>query len=240
MSRDRTRDQGGRGDDVVVDENLIVDESIARGEGRAYLADSVQVTDKTTGAVSEGVSVEEVHTTGSGELVGTAVTAVNEPDVLTEEVIVREDDLAVQDSMATVDPTGRDMEPAFTGGSSLAQEEGLIERVRDGMQVVDSSGDDLGKVTYVKMGDPDAVTTQGESTPMDGGLLGDAEGLFGGEDEPKTEGSEREQMIRTGFVKVGGGGLFRKARYATAGQIASVSGDTVTLSVMKDGLVKES
>lgn len=239
MDRDRTRDQGGRGDDVVVDENLIVDESIARGEGRVYLADSTTVTDTTTGTVAEGVIVEEVHTTGSGEMVGTAVTDVNEPDVMTEEVIVREDDLSGMGTTATADPTGRDMEPAFTGGAALAQEERLIEQVHDGMQVVDSSGDDLGKVTYMKMGDPDAVTTGGEYEPMDGGLLGDTEGLFGIEDEPKTEGSEREQMIRTGFIKIGGG-LFRKAHYATAAQIASVSGDTVTLNVMKDGLAQES
>ena len=234
MDRDRTRDQSGRGDDVVVDESLIVDESIARGEGRAYLADDTQ------GMTSEGVVVEEVRTTATGEMVGTAVTDVTDSGVVSEEVVVREGDFPDQGMAATADRTGQDMEPAFTGGAALAQEQTLIEQVREDMQVVDASGDDIGKVTYVKMGDPDAVTTQGEETGRDGGLLGDAQGLFGGEDEPKVDGSERNQLVRVGFIKVGGGGLFGRGRYATGDQIASVSGDTVTLNVMKDDLLRES
>jgi hypothetical protein len=107
------------------------------------------------------------------------------------------------------------------------------------MQAVDASGDNLGEVTYVKMGDPDAVTTVGEEADTGGGLFGGG-GFLGGDDEPQAEATIRRQLVRVGFLKVGGGGLFGKGRYASADQVASVSGDTVTLSVMKDDLVRES
>src|SRR5437660_707247 len=44
-----------------------------------------------------------------------------------------------------------------------------IARVQEGMRVVDATGEQVGKVAYVKMGDPEAVTTQGNE-PIATGL----------------------------------------------------------------------
>ena len=43
-----------------------------------------------------------------------------------------------------------------------------MTRVQEGMRVVDAAGEDLGKVEYLQMGDPGAVTTEGnEHRPDD-------------------------------------------------------------------------
>src|SRR6266508_1114454 len=60
---------------------------------------------------------------------------------------------------------------------------GPIEMVREGMTVMDSDGEKVGKVEGLKMGDPGAVTEAGNEL-QDTGLLGDvAEALFGDERE---------------------------------------------------------
>src|SRR5438105_2182227 len=52
-----------------------------------------------------------------------------------------------------------------TGSSAIA-------RVREGMRVLDVAGSEIGKVEYVQMGDPEAVTTAGnQATPDLGGLV---------------------------------------------------------------------
>ena len=40
----------------------------------------------------------------------------------------------------------------------------LLERVREGMTVIDDSGRQLGTVAHIRMGDPQAVTTEGQDT----------------------------------------------------------------------------
>jgi len=53
-----------------------------------------------------------------------------------------------------------------------------LSLVREGMRVVDANGEDLGEVKFVKMGNPEAVTT-GDEADRDGGLVQDiAEALF--------------------------------------------------------------
>jgi uncharacterized protein YrrD len=49
----------------------------------------------------------------------------------------------------------------------------------------------------------------------------------------------RDQLIRDGFVKIDGPGLFHTNRYVRSDHIASVKDDTVTLSVRKDELSQE-
>ena len=122
------------------------------------------------------------------------------------------------------------------GGMSGA---GLIELVRDGMTVVDVAGEEVGEVEYVQMGDPQAATTEGNEQG-EPGLLGNvANAVFGDEREPDVPGPLRAQLLRYGFVKVDGPGLTDTDRYVRSDRIASVSGDTVTLSVSKDRLVTE-
>ena len=117
---------------------------------------------------------------------------------------------------------------------------GPIEMVRDGMTVVDSMGDKVGKVEGLKMGDPEAATEQGNEL-QDTGILGDlANAVFGDEREPDVPGPARARLLRSGYIKVDGGFLIETDRYVPADMIASVDGDTVHLRVPKDQLVKES
>ena len=58
-------------------------------------------------------------------------------------------------------------------GSSV--DTSAMARVQEGMHVVDAAGEDLGKVEFLQMGDPEAVTTEGnEHRPDD--LVGEARG----------------------------------------------------------------
>jgi hypothetical protein len=117
---------------------------------------------------------------------------------------------------------------------------GPIEMVREGMTVVDSTGDKVGKVEGLKMGDPEAATEQGNEN-QDTGLLGNiAEAFVGDEREPDVPGPARAQLLRSGYIKVDGGFLIETDRYVPADMIASVNGDTVHLRVPKDQLLKES
>jgi hypothetical protein len=116
---------------------------------------------------------------------------------------------------------------------------GPIEMVREGMTVVDSAGEKVGKVEGLKMGDPGAVTEAGNEN-QDTGFLGDlAEAFVGDEREPDVPGPLRARLQRSGYIKVDGGFLFGTDRYVAADRIASVQGDTVHLSVPKDRLPKE-
>jgi hypothetical protein len=106
---------------------------------------------------------------------------------------------------------------------------GPIADVREGMRVVDAAGNEVGRVTVVKMGDPGAVTTQGQ-------IL----------NEPSLEAEKphlppelSERLLRIGYIKVDRKGLFRSDVYAGADQIAKVDGDTVHLAVDQHLLFSE-
>ena len=114
-----------------------------------------------------------------------------------------------------------------------------IELVKDGMEVVDAAGEKVGKVEYLKMGDPQAVTTAGEEHEA-GGLIGRvAQTVFPDETEPDVPQPLRAQLMRNGFIKVDGPGLLDTDRYVRADLIESVSGDRVILRVRKDQLPRE-
>lgn len=115
---------------------------------------------------------------------------------------------------------------------------GPIEQVRQGMQVIDSTGAELGKVELVKMGDP-ARTSLGADAPRDGGFLQGVAEVFGHESEPDVPEGLRDRLMRVGFIKVDGKGLATSARYVMADKIAGVSGDAVRLKISKDQMVKE-
>lgn len=116
---------------------------------------------------------------------------------------------------------------------------GRIEMVRDGMKVLDSEGKKVGTVEFVKMGDPGAVTEQGNEL-QDTGMLGAmAEAVAGDEREPDVPGPMRARLLRSGYLKVDGGFFFGTDRYVSPEQIAHVQGDTVHLRAMKDQLVEE-
>jgi hypothetical protein len=107
----------------------------------------------------------------------------------------------------------------------------LMSRVEEGMRVLDARGEEVGKVQFVHMGDPEAVTTEGnEDRPTD--LMGRvAQAVLPDEREPDVPEPLRTNLVRTGFVKIDGPGLRDTDRYASSEQVREVSGDTVRLGV---------
>jgi hypothetical protein len=114
-----------------------------------------------------------------------------------------------------------------------------MDRIQEGMRVVDAAGEDLGKVEYLQMGDPEAVTTDGnEHRPV--GLVGEViERALPEESEPDVPDPLRTELQRTGYLKIGGHGIGGRARYVSSERVSAVSGDTVRLSVRKGDLARE-
>ena len=133
------------------------------------------------------------------------------------------------------------MEHRTTSAGMSVTNLGPIEMVREGMTVMDSTGEKVGKVEGLKMGDPGAATEAGNEL-QDTGFLGNvAEAVFGDEREPDVPGPARARLLRSGYIKVDSPSfLIETDRYVPADMIASVSGDTVHLRVPKDQLIKES
>lgn len=113
----------------------------------------------------------------------------------------------------------------------------LIERVQNGMKVVDAAGQEIGAVEYVKFGEPGAATTRGtETEPSE--LVGKiAETLVG--EAPEMPQPLRDRLIRSGYIRIDGPDLFDTDRFVGASRIASVEDDVVRLSVTKEQLPEE-
>jgi hypothetical protein len=112
-----------------------------------------------------------------------------------------------------------------------------IDWVREGMNVVDAAGQEIGRVELVRMGDPQAATPRG-NMPAPSGLIEALREVFAG-DESSIPEAKREQLLRMGFIKIDGPGLADTDRYVRSDQISHVAGDTVTLTVTKDQLPAE-
>jgi hypothetical protein len=98
---------------------------------------------------------------------------------------------------------------------------GPIEKVFEGMRVVDSAGNEVGKVEFVKMGDPEAVSITGQ----DRELMPDLPSPFA------------TRLLRVGYVKVDRKGLFARDAYVAASEIDRVEDNTVYLNIPKDMLL---
>ena len=97
-----------------------------------------------------------------------------------------------------------------------------LAAVREGMHVVDSGGDDVGKVVGVHFGDPDAVT---------------ADGQYLSGDERLPAGTE-QRLLRVGYVRIHAKGWFAGNRWAAADDVSHVADGVVHLGVSKDSLLK--
>jgi hypothetical protein len=113
---------------------------------------------------------------------------------------------------------------------------GPIRDVTTGMTVIDASGETVGTVDEVHMADAGAATGAGQSPEEPGGPVAWIAEAFRGDSEMSTQAKER--LIRLGYVRVNASGLFSGQRYVEAGQIASVDGDQVRLSVTADQLFR--
>ena len=119
-----------------------------------------------------------------------------------------------------------------------------LERVREGMAVLDESGMRLGTVKRVQMGEPGAVTTAGESGGAGTGGVAvapaDSSGTstaLGGaipfvpapSDEPDVPDPLRTRLRRVGFIEIDGSDLDGANRYVPGDRVADVAADTVRL-----------
>lgn len=111
-----------------------------------------------------------------------------------------------------------------------------IEAVADGMDVVDATGERIGTVALIEMGDPGAATSEGNRL-QDQGILSDLGiALVGDVREPDVDSGARPLLLRVGFVKIDVRGLFARDLYARGDQVAAVEGKTVHLSATRDEL----
>ena len=120
---------------------------------------------------------------------------------------------------------------AFESDVMRAPGESPMARIREGMRVIDATGEEIGTVEVVRMGDPQAMSL--------GPDAGTEDRIVEWVDEPDLPASLRARLLRTGFIKVDVKGLFKGSRYVAAEEIDSVSGDTVTLAIAKEQMVEE-
>jgi hypothetical protein len=109
-------------------------------------------------------------------------------------------------------------------------EGGPISRAAIGDKVVDSTGKEVGTVKFVKMGDPNAVTAEGQEDDSPGFL-----GLGDDYDMGNLPEQARHQLMRVGFIHIDVS--WADDRFAGAGQIARVARNTVYLSVPETDLI---
>jgi hypothetical protein len=112
----------------------------------------------------------------------------------------------------------------------------LMRQVQTGMKVVDASGDEVGTVEDMSMGDPEAATTAGNEPRPTGGVLRDlAEAVTTDRPGPDVPEPLRDRLIREGYLKIKHG-LLGSAVYVSSEQLQRVEGDRVVLRVRRDEL----
>jgi len=110
-------------------------------------------------------------------------------------------------------------------------EGGPISQVMIGDSVVDSTGKEVGTVKFVKMGDPNAVTDEGQED-SDSGIFGFASDSYDMGNLPE---QARHQLMRVGFIHINVS--WADDRFAGTGQIARVENNTVYLTVPEADLL---
>jgi hypothetical protein len=115
---------------------------------------------------------------------------------------------------------------------------GAIEGVQPGMVVTDGAGRLIGTVELLRMGDTATDTARVEEHPSAAGLVGQVFDAFV-LSEPDVPEPLRSRLVRAGYLKIDGPGLFGTDRYVRADQIDAVEGDTVRLAVSASQLPVE-
>jgi hypothetical protein len=141
-------------------------------------------------------------------------------------------------SMGTTQLRDVDSPGNFALGATAADRQ-PIAQVREGMTVVDAAGDEIGKVDYVKMGDPEAVTVNpADATDDRGGIFEGVADVLSGPDADDLPITLAGEMLRVGYLRVDTKGWFSKDRFVPADAIQGVTGDRVQLAVTKDELIE--
>ncbi len=130
--------------------------------------------------------------------------------------------------------------PQFEAG----QVSRILQQIYEGMAVHDQTGDKIGSVEYVYLGestDADEKFGPGEFTPSmvdgsEGSLIEEfARAIVLTEQVPDIW---RERLLSHGFIRINSTGLFAADRYVMPAQIASVADNRVMLCVSRDRLIK--
>ncbi len=106
------------------------------------------------------------------------------------------------------------------------------------MHVIDATGEDVGSVDAIHMGDASAVTTAGNED-LQPTLLDRVAESLGTEAEPDVPEPLRSRLIREGYLKLDSSRLLDADRYVPADYVRGISGDRVQLSVRREELVRE-
>ncbi|UFU05863.1 DUF2171 domain-containing protein [Ruania halotolerans] len=118
--------------------------------------------------------------------------------------------------------------------TNITGNDGPITEVREGMTVFDSTGEKVGTVREIQMGDPQAATAKGQDSGNTGGIVGSIADAFSTGSLPD---AAKERLARLGFVRVDASGLFAGDRYAASDEVAAVRDDALHLSVPGDQLI---
>ena len=110
-------------------------------------------------------------------------------------------------------------------------EGGPISNVMIGDTVVDSTGKEVGTVKFVKMGDPNAITAEGQED-NDQGLVWIGDDSYDMGDLPE---QAQNQLMRVGFIHIDVS--WAGDRFAGPEQIARVENNTVYLTVPEANLM---
>lgn len=118
--------------------------------------------------------------------------------------------------------------------------EQLPRDIRVGMNVYDRQHHHIGKVDDFKFSEnitaPGVEAAEIDKTDVKSdSLLDNVAEAFGREEIPETL---RDRLLVEGYVRIEADGLFAADRYILPSQIASASGDELTLTVDKDQLIK--
>ena len=127
--------------------------------------------------------------------------------------------------------------PSSSGTGDAGSNQERMVLIREGMDVEDASGELIGKVTDIRMGDPYA--TAGEvQEPATRPVAGFAVAM-GADGEPNVASWLAGRLRRTGYIKIDDKRHFRRDHhyYASADEIVSVEADTVRLSKVCDELI---
>jgi hypothetical protein len=101
-----------------------------------------------------------------------------------------------------------------------------LSEVREGMDVFNADRTKIGTVKTVKMGDPQAVTSQGQ-TQEQGGIVSFLAGAFS---THEIDEERAQRLLRLGYVEVDGTGIGNNF-YEAADAVERVDNDGVHLNV---------
>lgn len=104
-----------------------------------------------------------------------------------------------------------------------------LGKVREGMAVFDASGKKVGKVKEVKMGDPQAVTPEGQVDTGGTNMLTMLANVFKTED---VDEERAQRLLRVGYLEVDGTGIGNHF-YEEADSVERVDDDGVHLSITR-------